>query len=84
MERAVNKNRKAAHWANHAVIIGMFVNYYYLVGTLCWSIIVPDQAAFIEGFQHGGLKVNALYWGGIFAFFLTANAYASAIFNAGL
>lgn len=80
----MNKHRKANHWANHAIIIGMFVNYYYLVGTLCWAIIVPDQAAFIETFQHGGLKVNALYWGGIFGFYLTFDAYTSAIFSAGL
>lgn len=80
----MNKHHKAKDWTNRAITIGMFVNYYYLVGTLCLSIIVPDQAAFLDGFQHGGLKVNVLYWGGIFGCFLTFDAFMSALFNAGI
>lgn len=79
----MKKYRKTEQWVLHALTIAMFMNYYYAVGVLCWAIIAPDQGSFINTFQHGGFRVNALYWGGLLGCNLCFSGLSSALFNAG-
>lgn len=53
-----------------ALIWLMFCGYYYVVGTLCFLIMTPDQALAIGAFSHGGLKVYFLYSGALAGLFL--------------
>jgi hypothetical protein len=60
----------------------MFCGYYYVVGTLCFLIMAPDQAMVISAFTHGRLKVFFFYSGalsGLFLWFIGVSKSAIAM-----
>ncbi|HBI22292.1 MAG TPA: hypothetical protein DDY37_06905 [Legionella sp.] len=65
-----------------ALIWLMFCGYYYVVGTLCFLIMTPDQALAIGAFSNGGLKVFFLCSGamsGLLLWFIGVSKSAIAM-----